>query len=480
MVGVAFILATITTTFGFVSNVISDLPAITEFGIIAACGIIFACTLNLSFVPAFRQILDQRRLRKGKELKGVIPPQKIEAEPGRILGLTSKTVLHPWILVIVIILLAIPGYIELPDMRATYDPTGELLETQDIKIAFEALNDDYDVGTEMILVRVDGDLEDPGIWQAINQSLTNAADDEYVSTANGVAKVEWAGTLLATIGRYDPSYQALDNDLDGIPNQNATALEIRAMLDNISAGNTLLEQYIHKDDATGQYDAVVIRVITKTTLGEHGLAAKDELVEDFQPVSALGATIQYTGEPIIWNIGLDDFRESLVSSTLLVIVFAFVLLIVVFGAIYRSPGLGLLTAIPPMLAFGWTLGFMWLAGIPLNMMTAFVGAMTIGLGIDYPIHLVTRWVQERKKGHGIVECYTISLRSTGKELTFSGLTTLSAFVAFALMPMPVMRQFGLVMVVSILFSYLGAVFMMPMLIRFWHRRDDVEEETKSE
>jgi predicted RND superfamily exporter protein len=354
-------------------------------------------------------------------------------------------------------------------MRANYDPTGELLETQDITKAFRKLNSDYSISTETIIVRIDGNFEDPALWEAVNLSINNAGDDEYISSLDGVASMEWIGIILPTLGINNLEYLSIDTNLDGIPDPGTSSEDIRNTLDSLITVNPMLNQYIHK--GSGGYDGIILRVFSKTNLGEHGFDAKDELKADFQPVYDHDTEVQFTGEPIIWNKGLDDFRESLINSTSLVMIFAFVLLIIVFGLIYRSPGLGLLTAIPPVLAIGWTLSFMAMVNIPLNMMTAFVGAFTVGLGIDYPIHLVARWVEERKNKRTIIECYTISIRSTGKELGFSALTTLSAFIAFALMPMPVMKEFGIVMVMSILFSFLGAVFLMPMLIRFWHRKD---------
>ena len=404
-------------------------------------------------------------------MKGAISPKIIQAKPGKILKPLSKTVQYPWAFIVILIILAIPGYTLLADMRASYDPTGELLETQDITKAFRTLNNDYSISTESIIVRIDGNFEDQALWQAVARSIQNAGDDEYLSTFNGKANVEWLGVLLPTIGSLNTDYLAIDSDLDGIPDPGTSSEDIKHVLDELGTEYPMINQYIHK--GLEGYDGIIIRFISRTNLGEFGFDAKNELKDDLIPVYNYGAKVQYTGEPIIWNKGLDDFRESLINSTLLVLAFAFVLLIIVFSIIYRAPDLGLITAIPPVLAVGWTLGFMAITNIPLNMMTAFVGSLTVGLGIDYPIHLVARWAEERKKKRSIIQCYTISIRSTGKELGFSALTTLSAFIAFALMPMPVMKQFGLVMVVAIIFSFLGAVFMMPMLIRFWHRNDQI-------
>lgn len=475
-VGIAFILATVTTAFGFLSNISSALPSITEFGIIAALGIVFICLFNLTLVPAIRVVLDLRRLKKGKSLTGIIPPKVISASPGKLLKPFSQTIKFPWFILItlILVLLAIPGYTKVKDIQASYDPTGELLETQDITKAFRTLNKDYAIGTESILMRINGDFEDPSLWQAVNQSIKNASDNKYISKVNGSANMEWIGVLLPSIGRSDPAYQLFDKNLDGLPEKELGPKDIRNTLDNISKFYPTIEQYIHKG-ANG-YDSIVIRVMSKTNVGEFGLEAKKELEKDFKPVYAQGGEIKYTGEPIIWNKGLNDFSDSLISSTVLVMIFAAVLLLIVYGLLYRSPILGLLTAVPSISAVGWTLGIMVLLNIPLNMMTAFVGSLTVGLGIDYPIHLVTRWVGERRKEKSSVQCYIISMRSTGKELLFSALTTLSAFITFYLMPMEVMKQFGIVMVLAITFSFLAAVFMMPLLIRFWHRGDQPVKE----
>ena len=477
-VGVAFFMATLSTASGFFANVSSALPLITEFGIVAALGIIFIFIFNLTFVPAVRVWLDLRRLRKGKPLTGVIPHQELSGSGGPIVGALSKTLTYPWPIVFVLafILLAIPGFALVSSIKASYDPTGELLETQSITRAFKTINQDFSVGTESILVRIDGDLENPAVWQAIAASIDNASDDKYISVVDGVAGVEWIGAIMPAVGALDPAYARMDADRDGLPDTGTDPQTIRVTLDKLIEVFPSAKQYIHKGDSG--YDSLLIRVAGKTNMGEHGLDARDDLKEDFWPVYNEMAKISYTGQPIIWNKGINEFSDSLISSTVLVIIFAGLLLVVTYGVISRSPFLGFLTIIPSITAVGWTLGVMVLADIPLNMMTAFVGSLTVGLGIDYPIHLVTRWADERRRGHSVLECYAISIRSTGKTVFFSALTTLSAFIAFSLMPMPVMKQFGIVMVIAITFCFLSAFLMMPLLIRFWHRKDDSPPEAE--
>jgi predicted RND superfamily exporter protein len=71
-VGIALVLATVTTAVGFLTNVTNDLPALAEFGELAAVGIVFSFLLMLTFVPAVRQLLDRRQERQDAD--EILPP----------------------------------------------------------------------------------------------------------------------------------------------------------------------------------------------------------------------------------------------------------------------------------------------------------------------------------------------------------------------------------------------------------------------
>lgn len=101
-----------------------------------------------------------------------------------------------------------------------------------------------------------------------------------------------------------------------------------------------------------------------------------------------------------------------------------------------------------------------------------VGAIIIGIGIDYPIHIANRWALERENDHSPENCYRISLGSAGKEVFYSSLTTMVAFAVFLILDMPVIVQFGLAIVLGLFYSLLGAVVILPFLLRlFWHKGD---------
>ena len=202
-------------------------------------------------------------------------------------------------------------------------------------------------------------------------------------------------------------------------------------------------------------------------MGYHGKALLNELKEDFEGVRA---DVSITGMPIIWAKGLDDMRDSMTNSIFLCLSFAVLILPVVFGISHGSPMLGLMTAMPPLLVIGWLFATMKLLNVPLNMLTAMVGAIIVGIGIDYPIHMANRWALERKAGKNPEDCHAVSLSSTGKEVLYSALTTLIAFGVFILIPIPVIVQFSITVIFGLIYSLVGAVIILPILLRlFWHK-----------
>ncbi|AIF70270.1 hypothetical protein PAP_09470 [Palaeococcus pacificus DY20341] len=468
-VGIALLLAMITTVVGFSSNGISKIPSMRHFGFLSAFSILAIFILNLTFVPAVRELLDLRggvgkvKTGKGKRMarNGMIK---------RLLWLINRPSIV-LVLLLVIFGVALPGWVMGLGMKASYDPTGELATDLDITKAYGILNEEFDVGTETVFIRVDGDLTNPELWGQLQNALENMNDDRYVVVYEKKARAEWILSLLPLFAMEDQkvirAYLMVDRDMDGRIDDDAAPEQLKAFL-NALYETPMGDQYIHRDEK-GNFDGLIIRVATRTKLGYHGKKLMEELREDFEGVNA---EVSFTGMPIVWAKGLDDIRDSMTNSIFLCLAFAFIVLPVAFGISHRSPLLGLLTAIPPFITLGWLFMTMKLIGIPLNMMTAMVGAVIVGIGIDYPIHIANRWALERKEGKGLEECYAISLSSTGREVLYSAITTLIAFGVFVLIPIPVIAQFATTTLFGLIYSFIGAVLTLPLLLRlFWHRGD---------
>ncbi|NJE60560.1 MMPL family transporter [Thermococcus sp. 21S7] len=466
-VGVALLLAMITTVVGFSSNGISDLPSMRHFGFLAAFSIVAIFVLNITFVPAVRVLIDGRR-EKGapaRKTKGHYRTLKV---PWFISGKITAAILF-----LAILLAGAAGWSLGLGMKASYDPTGELAKDLSVTRAYDLLNEKFSVGTERVYVRVDGNLTNPALWAGLQNAVRRMNDDAYIVRSNGTAKVEWILTLVPFLSMENPevlrTYSAVDGDGDGFIDEGVSPEKLKEFLSAVY-GTPMGRYYLHRNK-NGGFNGLLLVVPTRTDFGYHGKELLKELREDF---AGINASIGFTGEPIIWAKGLDDVRDSMISSMFLCLLFAFIVLPLAFGLAHRSPLLGLLVAVAPFLVLGWLFLTMRLFNIPLNTMTAMVGAIIVGIGIDYPIHIANRWALERRAGKDFDECYSISLSSTGREVLYSALTTLIAFGVLVTIPIPIITQFATTTLFGLIYSLLGAVLVLPILIRlFWHR--DAEE-----
>jgi predicted RND superfamily exporter protein len=109
---------------------------------------------------------------------------------------------------------------------------------------------------------------------------------------------------------------------------------------------------------------------------------------------------------------------------------------------------------------------MRLFGIPFNSLTATILSITIGLGIDYSVHVVHRFADEYEK-RDTFDALERTVRGTGGALTGSMLTTVTGIGVLVLAITPILGQFGLLTGLSILLAYLASVFVTPSVVVVW-------------
>lgn len=467
----ALILATVTTMVGFGSNMIFEFAAIFKFGLGATLGILAVLMVNLFFVLPWRVWTDRR---KPKNIaSGAIKVERIDAEPSRAVRVGYRSMSKASPLLAVLVLLAIPGLIIAPTLQGTYDPRDELIEEQDLSIAATALMEDFAMGTEEMYVRVGEDWLSAEAWQRMYGSLEALEGSEFVSKIDGHMVQFWASPFLPAYAALDPTIAPLwanvTEDGETVSPQ-ATRADLRVLLDTMYASFPEFSRYVSKED--GEFTAMLVTIPTKTSWGKDGLVLREDTDAAFSPSFE---DYQATGIALIWGIAFDQMTVYMIQSIIIVVVFAFAFLIAYNSFKRKDPILGIITGIPPIFVLGWLFLTMYLASIPLNLMTSMVGAIVIGLSIDYPIHIVNRWVYESEQGKSLRAVYNITLGSTGREVVFSGITTLLALGTFFLLPMEAMRTFGLMMFIAIFYSTVGALVLTPLMLRYWGPKEAKEQ-----
>lgn len=152
----------------------------------------------------------------------------------------------------------------------------------------------------------------------------------------------------------------------------------------------------------------------------------------------------------------DDIVDMFLSS------FAMVLLLFVIA--YGRPFALLYVGIPLLSAEVWTMGIGYLLFGRLNLLTAAFSAVIVGLGIDYAIHIFSRYLDERQHGHNALDAMRTALSQTGMGTLVGGVTTALAFTAMTVSNFSGLREFGIIAAVGILLCLLHMFIMLPCML----------------
>jgi predicted RND superfamily exporter protein len=133
------------------------------------------------------------------------------------------------------------------------------------------------------------------------------------------------------------------------------------------------------------------------------------------------------------------------------------------------PSLGLVNVLPIALTVAALASTMRYLDIPFNVLTGTSLSIAIGLGIDYSAHLLHRFVEEYDGATDVDGALLATVRGTGGALTGSMLTTVSGLGVLWLAISPILGQFGLLIALSVLYSYLASILVLPTTLVLWDR-----------
>lgn len=138
--------------------------------------------------------------------------------------------------------------------------------------------------------------------------------------------------------------------------------------------------------------------------------------------------------------------------------------------IYRSWRRALVPLVPTVLATGWASLLIWLTGIPLNPMSAALGALTIAIATEFGVLLSGRFHEERSGGAGVEEALRRAYSRTGAAVLASGVTAIAGFAVLIASDVRMLRDFGLVTVVDLTAALAGVLLVLPATLLLLERR----------
>jgi hypothetical protein len=174
----------------------------------------------------------------------------------------------------------------------------------------------------------------------------------------------------------------------------------------------------------------------------------------------LPESVHFTNMVVLYN----NMLQSLFKSQILTIGVVFAGIMLMFMFLFRSFSIALIAIIPNLLPGAIVLGGMGLVGIPLDMMTITIAAISIGIAVDDTIHYIHRFLREFKKDHNYRATMHRCHASIGKAMYYTSITIIIGFSILVLSEFVPTIYFGIFTGFAMLAALLAALTLLPQLL----------------
>jgi predicted RND superfamily exporter protein len=179
-----------------------------------------------------------------------------------------------------------------------------------------------------------------------------------------------------------------------------------------------------------------------------------------------GVEVRFAGLPVIAAAAASDLSSSRYWLTLAGLAAVALVLL----AVYRSFIRALVPLIPVVLATGWSSLVLWLSQVPLNPMSAALGALTIAIATEFSVILAARFREERGDGLGVSEAIRVAYTRTGPAVFASAVTVIAGFAVLIVSDVSMLREFGFVTVIDLGVALLGVIVALPAALVWLEER----------
>jgi hypothetical protein len=184
--------------------------------------------------------------------------------------------------------------------------------------------------------------------------------------------------------------------------------------------------------------------------------------------------VMTTGRPVTRYVASTEMQDEMQSSLVLGSLFVFISLAIGFRSIKQA----LVTLGPILLVVVWLYGLMEVSGASLNIVTVTIATISLGVGIDYCIHVTERYRESREKGESHKQALHAVGGACGLALIGSAASDIAGFSVIALSPMGLFSNFGIFSAAMIFLSLIASLVLTTAALGLLHQftKGDSEEE----
>ncbi len=424
--------AALTTMIGFVSFIFgSYLIMIAQFGVFTALGVLFSFLISVTFVPAFLSYFPFKNIQLRAEKRTKTPLSKFLSKVFNYTFAHKKTILITWLLLLVLFAIGI-GKIE-----RRVDLMDYFKEDYPSKKTEKFLRETFG-GTNYLYINFKADIQ-----KLDNLQLMDTIQ-QFVKTIPSVTHTLSVVDILKEMNQVMGEGKRLPNTQEKVYN-----------LWFLMEGQDIMSQMVANNNAEGLIQATI------NTSDSKVMSDMVEMLENhFINYANSGVTFYQSGFPSIYK----RLDESLINSQLYSLLIAIILVYVIVSFLLRSFRNGLLALVPITATVITLFGTMGWLHIPLDVATVLVASVTMGIGIDYAIHLINHMTYELKLGNSYVESIQKAVTISGRAIIINVLSVTLGFVVMLFSDLVPLQRFGLLIAVTMITSGLSTLTLLVTLL----------------
>ncbi|MGI2336479.1 MAG: efflux RND transporter permease subunit [Dehalogenimonas sp.] len=432
-IGIAIIAASL----GFAALFFSPVPMVRDFGLLLIIGVVATYLAAIFLLMGILYMHDRRKAIKNSNNGGVAKTktEKTGFVERGLRKLAPWVIKNPAVIIPLALVLTISGLISDAHIATETEETNFISQDVPALKNLMALGEIAGGVSSMSMLIESDDITDPSIlaWMVQLEQRIALEQPDFITDTNSIA-----GLVLQATGGVMPQ----------------SAEQIKQILSQLPVP---IKRNLISNDYTAANLVISIEQVELGKIQE----VRDQLTGYVvNPPEGINAIL--TGTPIIAIELFNALTEGRIEMTLIGVGLIFLVLFVLFKFnLLRA----ILAVLPIGLILGWSSGIMYLFEIKYTPLTATLGALIMGIGVEFTILLMMRYYEERRKGEGPEEAMTTAMTKIGRAIIASGLTVIGGFGALLIAKdFLILRDFGFVTMINVFFALVSTLFVLPSLL----------------
>lgn len=456
----AILFTSLTTSFGFIALSITELRPVREFAILAAIGPMMIFILAISTLPAVLSFVPwMPRNTRHKENPHV---SKFLTQ-----SLPSYAQRNRKIIAVLGIIISAVSFYGISHIRVDTNVVNYFRESSWVNQDLNYFNEQFKgiANLEVIIdTGEDGGVKNPELLQRADK--LQAWLEEQPETGKAVSIIDFYKQIYQSLSEDNPEFFKL-------PTTPEMAAQFLLLYENTGPDEDLSDM----KDFTERYLRLSIPFIN---MDESKMTATLKKVEAEIAKNYSDLNIELTGSMVLNHAQNVYTNSGMFKSFGIAIIVIGVCFFVLFGS-FKFGAIALIPSIVPVILTGGIVSF---AGIPMDLGTMIVGAMTIGIAVDDAIHLMSRYKLMRKRGHTVDESIKYALGSSGRAVVLTSAILICGFSVMLFGDFVTFVYVGLFSAMIMSFALIGDLLFMPALLYLTEKtsvpQQDEAENTSAE